>query len=113
MLARNNAADGNTLSPVIVFFHSPQLGPIKGKKWMYESLGRNFAKMGYTVVIPDLTFYPEGKAKQMVQDVRRVLNWTMINIRWPRCSSWASDGADWMFLQEIRRRSVANPCHGA
>ncbi|KIO20276.1 hypothetical protein M407DRAFT_30068 [Tulasnella calospora MUT 4182] len=81
VLSRNTAGEGNNLSPVIVFFHSPQLGPIKGKKWMYETLGRNLADKGYTVVIPDLTFYPEGKAKAMVQDVRRVLNWTMINIR--------------------------------
>ncbi|KAG8951029.1 hypothetical protein FRC04_006890 [Tulasnella sp. 424] len=81
VLARNTTGDGNVLSPVIVFFHSPQLGPIKGKRWMYESLGRNLADMGYTVVIPDLTSYPEGKTKQMIQDVRRVLNWTMINIR--------------------------------
>ncbi|KAG9018239.1 hypothetical protein FRB90_011808 [Tulasnella sp. 427] len=80
VLARSVSGEANVPSPVIVFFHSPQLGPITGKKWVYESLGRNLADMGYTVVIPDLTSYPEGKAKQMVQDVRRVLNWTMMNI---------------------------------
>ncbi|KAG9047188.1 hypothetical protein FS837_002831 [Tulasnella sp. UAMH 9824] len=71
VLSRNMGREVNGLAPVIVFFHSPQLGPIKGKKWMYETLGRNLADMGYTVVIPDLTSYPEGKAKQMVQDSGR------------------------------------------
>ncbi|KAG8908943.1 hypothetical protein FRB99_000046 [Tulasnella sp. 403] len=76
---RGESLENTELSPVIVFIYAPYLGPFQGRKWMYESLGRNLSAKGYTVFIPDLTFYPEGRAKHMIQDIRRVLNWAWEN----------------------------------
>ncbi|KAG8878926.1 hypothetical protein FRB98_005909 [Tulasnella sp. 332] len=62
------------LSPIIIFIPSPHVGPMTSSKWMFESLGRNLAAMGYTVVIPNVTRYPDGKTKEMVGDVRKVMS---------------------------------------
>ncbi|KAG9024063.1 hypothetical protein FRB95_012138 [Tulasnella sp. JGI-2019a] len=65
-----------TLAPIIIFIPSPHLGPLTQSKWMYESLGRNLASLGYTVVIPNVTRYPDGRTRDMVGDVRKVMRWT-------------------------------------
>ncbi|KAG8943878.1 hypothetical protein FRC03_002281 [Tulasnella sp. 419] len=75
------------LTPVIIFIHSPHLGPLRGRKWMYDSLGRNLSSLGYCVVIPDITYYPQGRTEQMVDDIRRVMKWTAENIRCVQCEA--------------------------
>lgn len=71
----SRAANSARSSPIIIFIPSPHLGPLTPSKWMFESLGRNLAALGYTVVIPNVTKYPDGKAKEMVGDVRKVMRW--------------------------------------
>ncbi|KAF8315808.1 alpha/beta-hydrolase [Clavulina sp. PMI_390] len=44
-------------APIIVFLPAPHYGPIRTRKWMMASLGRNLARMGYCVVIPDVVAF--------------------------------------------------------
>ncbi|CAO1613400.1 unnamed protein product [Sympodiomycopsis kandeliae] len=63
-------------APVIVFIPSsiPPI-PWTGKRKLYLQLALRFRRMGYCVIVPDITFFPEGKVKESIVDVRLVLRW--------------------------------------
>jgi len=86
------------LRPVIIFVPSPHLECLPGlgrvvdssrngdksrvrtgkyRRWLFSSLGRNLASMGYIAVIPDISNYfdGEGKVREMIEDVRGVAGW--------------------------------------
>lgn len=95
----------STKAPIIIFVPAPFYGPFRTKKWMMASLGRNLARMGYCVVIPDLiafgdthateslntssrqthsrrkssSQYPPSKIKESVQELRSVMRWAFDN----------------------------------
>ncbi|KAF9517421.1 hypothetical protein BS47DRAFT_1359688 [Hydnum rufescens UP504] len=46
-----------TKAPIIIFVPAPQYGGIRSRKWMLASLGRNLARMGYCIVIPDIVAF--------------------------------------------------------
>jgi hypothetical protein len=91
-----------TKAPIIIFVPAPFYGPLRTKKWMMASLGRNLARMGYCVVIPDLVAfgdepaaetgprrthtrrksssgYSPSRIKESVQELRSVMRWAYEN----------------------------------
>lgn len=83
-------------APIIIFIPSPQYGMFRTKKWMMASLGRNLARMGYCVIIPDLIAFGDepswmrtnprrrdatnriskSRLRESIEDLRRVIQWT-------------------------------------
>ena len=41
-----------------------------------REVGMRLRRLGYAVVVPDLTGWPEGRVEEMVRDLRLVLEWT-------------------------------------
>lgn len=64
--------------PVIVFIHGGTW--YSGSKRMYLQAGLRLRRMGYVVVIPSYTLWPQGVVEDMVTDIKRVLVWTRDNI---------------------------------
>lgn len=63
-------------APVVVFLPSsiPPI-PWTGKRKLYLQLALRLRRMGYCVVVPDITFFPEAKIRESIVDVRLVLRW--------------------------------------
>ncbi|SNX85204.1 uncharacterized protein MEPE_03913 [Melanopsichium pennsylvanicum] len=68
--------------PVIVVIPS-MLGPltVTSKRRLYLQLALRLRRMGYCVVVADITYYPESRIKSSVIDLRLVLRWTAKNCR--------------------------------
>lgn len=49
-------------APIIIFIPAPHYGLIRTQKWMVSSLGRNLARMGYCVIIPDIVAFGDVDA---------------------------------------------------
>ncbi|CDU25319.1 uncharacterized protein SPSC_05153 [Sporisorium scitamineum] len=66
--------------PIIVVIPS-MLGPltITPKRRLYLQLALRLRRMGYCVVVADVTYYPESRIKSSVVDLRLVLRWTAKN----------------------------------
>ncbi|TKY89924.1 hypothetical protein EX895_001221 [Sporisorium graminicola] len=66
--------------PAIVVIPS-MLGPltITSKRRLYLQLALRLRRMGYCVVVADITYYPESRIKSSVIDLRLVLRWTAKN----------------------------------
>ncbi|SPC62734.1 uncharacterized protein UHOD_05763 [Ustilago sp. UG-2017b] len=66
--------------PVIVVIPS-MLGPlaVTSKRKLYLQLALRLRRMGYCVVVADITYYPESRIKSSVIDLRLVLRWTAKN----------------------------------
>ncbi|KAJ1033911.1 hypothetical protein NDA16_000119 [Ustilago loliicola] len=66
--------------PVIVVIPS-MLGPltITSKRRLYLQLALRLRRMGYCVIVADITYYPESRIKSSVIDLRLVLRWTAKN----------------------------------
>ncbi|SPO28107.1 uncharacterized protein UTRI_04498_B [Ustilago trichophora] len=66
--------------PVIVVIPS-MLGPltITSKRRLYLQLALRLRRMGYCVIVADITYYPESRIKSSVIDLRLVLRWTSKN----------------------------------
>ncbi|KIS68209.1 uncharacterized protein UMAG_03789 [Mycosarcoma maydis] len=66
--------------PVIVVIPS-MLGPltITSKRRLYLQLALRLRRMGYCVIVADITYYPESRIKSSVIDLRLVLRWTTKN----------------------------------
>lgn len=66
--------------PVIVVIPS-MLGPltITSKRRLYLQLALRLRRMGYCVVVADITYYPESRIKSSVIDLRLLLRWTAKN----------------------------------
>ncbi|CAG8672405.1 4291_t:CDS:2, partial [Paraglomus occultum] len=45
-------------------------------KLLYSLLALRLRSMGYVVVVPNFTLYPQGKVEDMLSDLKRVLVWT-------------------------------------
>ncbi|KAF9366574.1 hypothetical protein BGX34_000594 [Mortierella sp. NVP85] len=61
------------LRPVIVFIYGG--GWYSGSKFIYTLIGARLRSMGYLVILPDYSIYPQGKCKEMEQDVKMAIQW--------------------------------------
>ncbi|CAG8670786.1 3764_t:CDS:2, partial [Paraglomus occultum] len=50
-------------------------------KSLYSLLALRLRSMGYVVVVPNFTLYPQGKVEDMLSDLKRVLVWTKEHIQ--------------------------------
>lgn len=66
--------------PVIVVIPS-MLGPltVTSKRKLYLQLALRLRRMGYCVIVADITYYPESRIKSSVIDLRLVLRWSAKN----------------------------------
>jgi len=60
--------------PVIVFIYGGAWST--GDKIMYVLLALRLRHLGYVVVVPNYTLYPNGKIDLMISDIKRSLVWT-------------------------------------
>ncbi|SJX64039.1 uncharacterized protein SRS1_14694 [Sporisorium reilianum f. sp. reilianum] len=83
------AAAASNGVPTIVVIPSA-LGPlsITSKRRLYLQLALRLRRMGYCVVVADVTYYPESRIKSSVIDLRLVLRWTARN-----CQRYGGDPA--------------------
>ncbi|KAA1075470.1 hypothetical protein PGTUg99_011554 [Puccinia graminis f. sp. tritici] len=69
----------SALAPVFLFIHPG------GWRWFEKSLflqiGLRFRRLGFCVVIPDFTQFPDGRCQDSVRDIRCVLRWVASSIR--------------------------------
>lgn len=75
--------------PVIVVIPS-MLGPltVTSKRRLYLQLALRLRRMGYCVVVADITYYPESRIKSSIIDLRLVLRWTAKN-----CQRYGGDAS--------------------
>ena len=59
---------------------------IIGYKLWSALLGREFARRGYVVIVPDYRNFPQGNIEDMIEDLREALRWTVCN-----CSMFGGD----------------------
>ncbi|KAF9965514.1 hypothetical protein BGZ70_004682 [Mortierella alpina] len=76
-LSEKTRNDAKTLRPVIVFIYGGAWS--SGSKWMYTLVGARLRSMGYVVVVPDYSIFPQGQIFDMEQDVRRAIQWAYRN----------------------------------
>ncbi|KAL1924186.1 uncharacterized protein VTP21DRAFT_7221 [Calcarisporiella thermophila] len=78
--SESTLAGAQTLSPVLIF--------VQGPMWRTSSkatallVARLLAQHNYTVVVPDITLFPEGNITDMVKDVQSCIHWVHRNIRY-------------------------------
>jgi prenylcysteine alpha-carboxyl methylesterase len=65
--------DAKALRPVIVFIYGGAWS--SGSKWLYTLVGARLRSMGYLVVMPDYSIYPQGSIADMEQDVKVAIQW--------------------------------------
>lgn len=68
----------NKLAPVMVFIHGG--GWHWGNKNEYYFIADAFYKLGYTVVVPNYTKYPQGRFPDFIYDGAKALAWAKQNI---------------------------------
>ncbi|CAJ0889077.1 5624_t:CDS:2 [Entrophospora sp. SA101] len=61
--------------PVIVFIHGSAWSSGSSKS-LYILLALRLRQMGYIVVVPDYSAYPEVKVELMISDIKRAMVWT-------------------------------------
>jgi acetyl esterase/lipase len=64
--------------PVLIFVHGGYWN--SGRKGTYDLLGRNFARKGVVVVIPDYTLSPNTDYNGMAKQIAAVIQWTKDSI---------------------------------
>ncbi|KAI9607301.1 hypothetical protein H4Q26_005818 [Puccinia striiformis f. sp. tritici PST-130] len=78
-IVTRNIIYGHNLAPVFVFIHPG------GWRWFHKShflqLGLRLRRLGFCVVIPDFTQFPEGRCDHSVRDIRCALKWVSRSIR--------------------------------
>ena len=70
--------------PVVVFLSGGAW--IIGYKLWSALMGREFARRGYVVIVPDYRNFPQGNIEDMLEDLREALRWTLCN-----CSMFGGD----------------------
>ena len=66
-------------SPVLIFVYGGAW--MSGRKSMYCLWGRRFARLGYTVIIPDYTLHPQGgSCDTMLADLHACCMWVRNNV---------------------------------
>jgi hypothetical protein len=71
-----NKYDDNGV-PVVVFVSGGAW--IIGYKLWSALMGREFARRGYVVIVPDYRNFPQGNIEDMMEDLREALRWTVCN----------------------------------
>lgn len=67
--------------PVLVIVPAPILpSSILGHRKIYLQLALSMRKLGYCVVVPDITYYPASRIRQSVIDLRLALSWVGAHI---------------------------------
>ncbi|KAN0061120.1 hypothetical protein ACQY0O_006855 [Thecaphora frezii] len=76
-------------APVVVVVPSVSAPlSITSKRKLYLQLALRLRRMGYCVIVPDITYYPESRIKSSIIDLRLVLRWTGRN-----CQRYGGDPA--------------------
>lgn len=70
--------DPAAAAPVILYFYGGAWA--RGERSQYEFVGRRFASMGYSVVIPDYRLYPEVTFPAFVRDGARAAGYVIDNM---------------------------------
>lgn len=76
IFAKRKKAD--SLQPVLLFIYGGNWN--SGKKETYNYVGRNFARHGVTVVMPDYTKSPIANYDEMAQQIAQSIQWTRDSI---------------------------------
>jgi hypothetical protein len=63
--------------PVVVFVSGGAW--IIGYKLWSALMGREFARRGYVVIVPDYRNFPQGNIEDMIEDLNEALRWTVCN----------------------------------
>ena len=68
------------LAPVVVVVPS-MMAPLSwtSKRKLYLQLALRLRRLGYCVIVPDITYFPESRIKSSIIDLRLVLRWTARN----------------------------------
>jgi acetyl esterase/lipase len=69
------------LAPVILLIASPSYRFLSSKSFPSSQIALRLRRLGYCVVVPSLTSFPEGTAKEMVYEIRESLRWIKEEIR--------------------------------
>jgi len=68
----------DSLQPVLIFVYGGYWN--SGRKEIYNHVGRNFARNGVTVVLPDYTKSPVASYKEMAEQIAQSIKWTQKHI---------------------------------
>jgi arylformamidase len=68
----------NSLQPVLIFIYGGNWN--SGRKEIYNYIGRNFARRGVTLVMPDYTKSPVANYDDMTRQIAQCIQWTKSNI---------------------------------
>jgi hypothetical protein len=74
----SSRCEQDSLQTVLIFVYGGNWN--SGRKGIYSIAGRNFARHGATVVIPDYTKSPDATALEMTAQIAQAINWTKENI---------------------------------
>lgn len=82
-------SSGGNGVPVVVVIPS-MIAPltITSKRRLYLQLALRLRRMGYCVIVADITYYPESRVKSSIVDLRLVLRWTGQN-----CQRYGGDAS--------------------
>lgn len=77
-----NQSPGHNRSPVVIVVPSP-IPPLTWtqRRKTYLQLALRLRRMGYCVIVPDISWFPEGRIKSSVIDLRLVLRWASANCK--------------------------------
>ncbi|PWN38379.1 uncharacterized protein FA14DRAFT_159976 [Meira miltonrushii] len=77
-----NQSPGRARSPVVIVVPSP-IPPLTWtqRRKTYLQLALRLRRMGYCVIVPDISWYPEGRIKTSIVDLRLVLRWAAANCK--------------------------------
>ena len=64
-----------SLKPVILLFASPTHRSLSSKSFPSSQIALRLRRLGYCVVVPSLTSYPDSTTRGMVYESRQVLKW--------------------------------------
>ncbi|KAG0325788.1 hypothetical protein BGZ99_000165 [Dissophora globulifera] len=74
---RRDKIEKGSLRPVVVFIYGGAWS--SGSKLIYTLLGARLRSMGYLVILPNYSIYPQGTVKDMEQDVKIAIQWAYNN----------------------------------
>lgn len=77
-----NQSPNRNRSPVVIVVPSP-IPPLTWtqRRKTYLQLALRLRRMGYCVIVPDISWYPEGRIKTSIVDLRLVLRWAAANCK--------------------------------
>ncbi|GAA5931081.1 uncharacterized protein JCM15063_002538 [Sporobolomyces koalae] len=77
---RTRAASDSHAAPVIVLITSPSYRFLSSKQFPSAQIALRLRRLGYCVVVPDITSFPDADLERMVYELRECLKWVMNSI---------------------------------